>query len=221
VVTGVPILLGALGAVPALGDVLRVTITTPVPPRIETAGIRRVLVTRFLVDKDLPDLDLNRELVSLLRREMRKKTTFEILDVEPPSLPEQPLRDLLANNGFWRRMAETHGADLVITGVAGFEVSDRSGFVQQDEISPYTGQRVRRTRYVEREAFNLRLDLFFIQGSTGKLLYEDQFKAENTVVGGGTDRLAALYGLFEQFEEDILGIVVPKAKQAQRYLFTE
>jgi hypothetical protein len=152
---------------------------------------------------------------------MRKKTTLDILDVEPPALPEQPLRDLLANTGFWRRMAETHGADLVIAGVAGFEAGDRSGFVQQDEISPYTGQRVRRTRYVEREAFTLRLDLFFIRGSTGQLVYEDQFKAENTVVGRGTDRLTALYGLFEQFEEDIMGIVVPRAQKAQRYLFTE
>lgn len=197
------------------------TITTPVPARIDMAGIRRVLVTRFLVEKDLPDVDLNREVVSLLRREMRKKTALDVLEVDPPSLPEQPLRDLLANTGFWRRMAESHGADLVIAGTVGFEASDRSGFVQQDEISPYTGQRVRRTRFIEREGFTLGVGLFFIRGATGQLLYEDRFTGENTVVGRGADRLAALYDLFEQFEEDILGIVIPKAKSAQRFLFTE
>ena len=42
----------------------------------------------------------------------------------------------------------------VLKGKAGFEVSDRSGYVQVDEISPLTGQRVRRTRFVDREGFN-------------------------------------------------------------------
>jgi len=33
-----------------------------------------------------------------------------------------------------------------------------------DEISPVTGQRVRRTRFVEREGFTLNLSLFFLEG---------------------------------------------------------
>ena len=84
-----------------------------------------------------------------------------------------------------------------------------------------TGQRVRRTRYVERENFTLGLSLFFLAGATGRLLYEDQFTGENTLPGHGTDRLTVLYTLFEQFEDDVLGIVVPKPKSAQRFIFTE
>jgi hypothetical protein len=192
-----------------------------VPARIDMTGIHRILVTRFLVDKDVPEIDLNRELVSLLRREMRKKTHLEVLDVEPPPLPEQPFQELLANTGFWRRMAETHAADLTISGKVSFEVSDRSGFVQQDEISPLTGQRVRRPRFIEREGFGLDLNLLFIRGRTGQIAYEDHFTAENTLNGHGTDRLTALFGLFEQFEDDILGILVPKPHTVQRFLLTE
>ena len=184
-------------------------------------GMRKVLVTRFIVDKELQGVDLNREIVALLRKSLRKKTNLEILDVEPPPLPEQPLKELLANSGFWRRLGETHGADLIISGKASFESADRSGYVTQDEISPVTGQRVRRTRFVDREGFTLGLNLFFLDGATGRLLYEDQFTGENTLAGHGTDRLTVLYTLFEQFEDDVVGIVVARPKSAQRYIFTE
>ncbi|HEU4403181.1 MAG TPA: hypothetical protein VFT43_13870 [Candidatus Polarisedimenticolia bacterium] len=205
----------------ALSGPLRVTLTVPMPARVDTSGIRKILVTRFLVDKELPDVDLDKEMVSLLRREMRKKTDLEILNVEPPPLPEQPLADLLANTGFWRRLAESHGADLVISGKVSFTVADRSGYVQQDAISPVTGQRVRRTVFAEREGFTLDLSLFFLRGTTGQRLYEDHFTGQNTLSGQGNDRLTALFSLFEQFEDDVLGIVEPRARTAQRILFTD
>ena len=135
----------------AWAGLLRVAVPVPTPSRIDMQGLRKVLVTRLVVDKDLPEVDLNKEVVTLLRRELRKRTPLEVLDVEPPPLPEEPLPDLLANTGFWRRLAETHGADLVVSGKVSLEISDRSGYVQQDEISPVTGQRVRRTRFVDRE----------------------------------------------------------------------
>ena len=214
------ILLAAPGVVRA-GDVAKVTIAAPMPARLDMTGLRKILVTSFRVDKEVTGVDTNKETVGLLRKLLTKKTNLVILDVDPPPLPEQPLKDLLANSGFWRRLGETYGADLIISGKVSYETADRSGFVTQDEISPVTGQRVRRTRYVDREGFTLNLSLFFMDGSTGRLLYEDQFTGENTVLGLGTDRLTALYTLFEQFEDDVLGIVVPKPRTAQRYIFTE
>ncbi len=210
------------GAPPAMaGDVTRVTITAPMPARIDMTGLRKILVTSFLVDKEIEGVDVNKEIVGLLRKELHKKTTLNILDVAPPVLPEQPLKDLLANSGFWRRLGETHGCDLIISGKVSYESADRSGFVTADEISPVTGQRVRRTRFEERQGFTLGLNLFFLDGATGRLLYEDQFTGENTLPGHGTDNLSVLYTLFEQFEDEVLGIVVPKPRTAQRFIFTE
>jgi tetratricopeptide (TPR) repeat protein len=211
----------AAGSVKSAGEVVRVTLTMPVSPRVDMQGLKRILVTRFRIEADAPDLDLNKELVNLLRRELRKQAQLEVSEAEPPTLPEQPFAELLTNSGFWRRMAGAHGADVLLTGQAGFSIADRSGFVQQDEISPLTGQRVRRTRFVEREAFLLDLRLFLIRGATGALLYEDHFTGENTVVGRASDRLSGLYGLFEQMEGEIMGIVAPRTKVAQRFLFEE
>jgi hypothetical protein len=159
--------------------------------------------------------------VNDLRRDLRRRTNLDILDIEPPPLPEQPLVDLVANTGFWQRLAGRYGADLVIAGRAAFTVTDRSGFVQQDEISPVTGQRITRTRFVDREAFSLDLNLFFLRGSTGALLYEDQFAADETYTGLVNDELSGVHSLFDRLEDDIVGIIVPRPRTVQRSLFTD
>ncbi len=204
----------------ALAGTERVTLSIPTPQRIDTQGIKKILVTRFIIENEVPETDLNKEMVTLCRRLLRKRTRFEVLDVEPPPLPEQPIKDLLANSGFWRKLGEEHGADLIIAGKASFTVADRSGFVNQDEVSPITGQRVRRTRFVDREGFTLDTNLFFLQGKTGALVYEDHFSGENTSLGHA-DRLATLYTIFEEFEGTIAAILVPGTRTVQRHLFTD
>jgi hypothetical protein len=205
----------------AKNDVVRVTLSVPVPERLDMTGVHRILVTRLVVDQEVSQFDLGKEIVTAIRRDLRQKARLDMIDVDPPSLPEQPLQELLANTGFWRRMAEQYEADLIITGQTSFKAADRSGYVQVDAFSPVTGQRVRRSQFVEREAFILDLRLFFLRGSTGELLDEDHFNGEETYLGHGTDKLGGMFDLYEQMAEDIRGIVAPGWRQVQRNLFTE
>ncbi|HEV8199278.1 MAG TPA: tetratricopeptide repeat protein [Candidatus Polarisedimenticolia bacterium] len=203
------------------GKVARVTLFVPTPEHIDMTGLRHVLVTKMVIDEEPDELDLSKELVGVLRRDWRNRTSLDILDVEPPALPEQPIRDLLANTGFWRKLAERYEADLVVAGEAGFKTADRSGYVSVDEVSPMTGQRVRRTRFVTREAFLLDLHLFFLKGETGELLYEDHFSGEHTYDGAGFDRLSGLFMLYDEMAGDIRGIVSPGVRSLPRSLFEE
>ena len=214
-------LLAAWSHASAKNDVVRVTLSVPVPERLDMTGVRRILVTRLVVDQEVSAFDLGKEIVTVIRRDLRQKARLDMIDVDPPSLPEQPLQELLANTGFWRRMAEQYEADLIITGQTSFKAVDRSGYVQVDAVSPITGQRVRRSQFVEREAFILDLRLFFLRGSTGELLDEDHFNGEETYQGHGTDKLGGMFDLYEQMAEDIRGIVAPGWRQVQRNLFTE
>jgi len=200
---------------------VQVQVTLPLPERIDMTGIQTILVTRLVLLNDNPKVDLNREFVGLLKREIRKKTRLKVVEVEPPPLPEQSLEDLVANSPFWKDMAEKFGADLILTGSLGYEISDRSGFVQEDVVSPMTGQRIRRTRFADREGFELKLHLYFLRGLTGKLVYDDRFSEESTVDGKGNDPLTALFGMFDHIEPDILGIVSSNKRTETRTLFTE
>lgn len=212
-----------LAAAPARAKMneIRVTLEVPMREKIDITGLHSVLLTQMIVEEETATVDLGRELVDLLRRDLRRGSRLEPVEGPPPPLPEQPLHELLANTGFWRRLADQHHADLVIAGATTFRTADRSGYETIDAISPTTGQRVRRTVFVEREAFILDLRLFFLRGSTGELVYEDHFNVEETRKGMGYDRLAGLHELYEQMAEDILGIVSPQSRQVQRTIFSE
>jgi hypothetical protein len=62
-----------------------------------------------------------------------------------------------------------------VSGRAVFTTADRSAFVTEDIISPVTGQKIRRTRFAEREEYALEANLWFFKGANGAFLYEDTF----------------------------------------------
>ena len=214
------VLAGLLPLPPASAGTVPVQISLPIPQKIDVTGMRRLLVAGFRASDD-PEVDVDQEFISFARDMLRKRSGFEIIDVEPPPLPEQELKDVIRNASYWRRLARRYSADLIIAGTLEFERSDQSGFVQEDIISPYTGQRLRRTRYAEREGFEMSTRLYYFKGETGELLYEQRLSEEATFDGRGHDGLTALHQLTERSIPEMLGVLMPRQKTETRYLFTE
>jgi hypothetical protein len=63
--------------------------------------------------------------------------------------------------------------------------------------------------------------MYFFRGSTGELIYEDYFAEDSIQEGNAADHLTVFYALTQRLQPDILGIVSPRQRQEQRYLFTE
>ena len=219
-----PVLMAALVAcclvVPASAGTVPVQVRLPIPQKIDVTGMRRLLVAGFRAS-DHPQMDVDEEFIDFTRDMLRKRSTFEILDVDPPPLPEQEMKDIIRNASYWRRLASRYSADLIIAGSVDFERTDKSGFIQEDIISPYTGQRLRRTRYAEREGFSMSTRLYYFMGETGELLYDQRLSEEATFDGRGHDGLAALHQLTERSVPEVLGVLMPRQKTETRYLFTE
>jgi len=213
-------LLVLLPAAAATAGVVEVQIPLPVAQKIDTTAMNRVLVGGFRA-VDHPTVDLDKELNRSLRDLLRKHTRFEVLDVEPLPLPEQSIEDAIRNAAYWKRLGTRFNADLVIGGTLEFGSKDQSGFVQEDLISERTGQRLRRSRWVERESFQMELGLYFFRGSSGDLLYEDHLSEETLFDGKGNDALSVLHQLFERVGDGILGILTPRTRVETRYLLTE
>jgi hypothetical protein len=218
------LLLALLMGIPwgaATAGTVQVHVSLPVPERVDMTGIDTILVTRTVLLNDNPKVDLNREIVSLLKRELRKRTRLHVLDAEAPPLPEQPLDELARNPEFWKDMSGKYGADMILTGSVKYETSDRSSFVTEDVISPLTGQRIRRTRFADREGFEMVFHVYFLRGRDGTLLYDDEFTEDTTVDGKGNDPLTVLFTMFEHIESDMFGIIASKQKTESRILFTD
>lgn len=201
------------------GKIERVTVALPVPPRLKLKGEETVLVASFLTaETDL--LDINRELARFLRSEFRKRTALSVLDVSPPpAVPEQTAEDLLANREFWKHLHREYGADLIVSGLLTYDREDVSGFEETDVVSPRTGQKVRRMRFVEREQFLYSLDIFFIDGATGELLFREQLQRKALFRGAQNDPITAFYELSESIAEDVLAVVTTRSRKDTRVIF--
>ena len=214
----VVMLLTAIGS--ALAGVVEVPVTLPITQKIDVTGMRRILVGGFRSNDD-PSLDIDVEYVKYLRNLLRRRSTFDIIDADSPPLPEQELTDIVANTAYWRRLAQRFSADLIVAGVVNFDRTDKSGFVTEDYINPISGQRSRRTRFAEREGFEMAVTLYFFKGADGELLYEGKLTEEAVFEGRGNDGLTALHQLSERSAPEVLGVLMPRQKTETRYLFTE
>jgi len=200
-------------------DVVEVTVSLPMPPRIKTDGIKTVLVASFLVN-DSEFVDVNREIVHFLRGEMRKRTGFEILDVTPPpAVPEQTLDDMAKNAEFFRWLAREHGADVVVSGAMHYSRRDASGFEDVDIVSDSTGQKIKQTRFVEQEEFTFELEPLYFRGADGSLLFRDRMQRQAIYRGAANDPISAFYELGNAAAGDVLAVIAPRNLPDVRLLF--
>lgn len=200
-------------------DVVEVSVTLPLPPRIEVDGAKTLLVASFLVnDSDL--VNVNREIVRFLRGEIRKHTAFGVLDVNPPpAVPEQTLEDLAKNAEFFRWLGREHGADIIVTGGMNYTRRDASGFEDVDIVSEATGQKIKQTRFVEQEEFTFQLDALYFRGADGALLFKDRTRRKAVYRGSSNDPISAFYELGNSVAGDVLSVVAPRSLTDVRLLF--
>lgn len=201
------------------GKVVRVSVGLPVPARLEIRGDETLLVTSFMTGETVL-LDTNREVVRYLRSEFRKDTNLDVLDINPPpAIPEQTVEDLLANLEFWRYLGRNFEAELIVSGVLNYNREDISTFQDVDIVSERTGQKVRQNRFVEQERFLFELDLFFIDGKTGSLLFRDRLQRAVVFQGIQNDPISAFYALSDSIASDVLAVVSMRIRQDTRLIF--
>ncbi len=201
------------------GKTFQVTVGLPMPPRLKLEGNETMLVIEFL-DDETRFLDINREMVRFLRSAFHNRTAHEILDiVPPPAVPEQTIEDLLANTEFWKHLHREYGADLIVSGALGFDREDISGYQDVDVISSSTGQKVRQTRFMEQERFSYYVEVFFIDGKTGKPLYRDKLQRSAVIRGSQNDPITTFFDLSDTITEEVLAIVQTRIRLDTRRVF--
>jgi len=134
-------------------------------------------------------------------------------------VPEQLFSDLIANREFWKYLGREYGADVIVSGVMLYDRRDASGFRDVDVVSPTTGQKVRQSQFVEEERFGYELDIIFVDGATGELLFRDRLQRSARFRGTQNDPITAFYELSESIAPDLLAIVKPRSREDVRFVF--
>ena len=224
------LLLGILIASPAGAGVDQVRLRLPLKPKLPLRGNERITLAPFIIvtdpekpkDKNLQSIDPQVEFHRFLKKQLEKKTKFDVIQTPPDvKLPTQNLVDLARAQEFWAAVGAQTMAELIVSGSLEFRVEDRSGYKTEEYQSPIDGRTYYRQVYVEQTGFVFDIVFLVLDGHTGEKLLQDEFKDFRQTGSRNRDELQGLFENLFSLENQILNTFVPRDREAERYIFTQ
>jgi hypothetical protein len=219
-------LLIALAGGVAYADAVNVKLMLPVRAALDLTGRKNLQVAPFLVVRQEGessfrgrDLDVRADFHRYLLKVLKRDTDLKVEEVEALDYPTYDLEALSHDRDFWRALGERTGADLIMTGSLDFDIQDKSGYRQEEYTSPYDGRVYYRQVLVEETGFEFDILMHVYDGTTGELLYSDNFKDFKTLEGSGADPLAGMFQNLHALEDRIVGVFAQKEVESTRALF--
>jgi hypothetical protein len=171
-----------------------VSIETPIKAALDVSAFQRVFVAGFSCTGGDGELDLNDEIVRLLRSGLRNTSMMHVVENDPLHLSRNSDTDL----SYWRRVGEEFDGPLIVTGAARFEA------VRGIQPLPLTLTALERRESAarlapqhdfERRGFALELTVVFIDGRTGRRL--SVVTLHDQILYDTTNLVPALRGYFD------------------------
>jgi hypothetical protein len=217
-------------AAPALAGVDQVRLRLPLKARLPLRGNERIALAPFILvtdaekakDKRLQNVDLQGEFHRFLKKQLEKKTKFEVI-LTPPDLklPTPSLTELAKAREFWAAVGAQTSAEIIVSGSLEFKVEDRSGYKTEEYTSPIDGRTYYRQVYVEQTGFLFDIVFLVFDGRTGEKLLQDEFKDFRQTGSRKADELQGLFENLFSLENQILNTFVARDREAERYIFTD
>jgi hypothetical protein len=219
-----------LVAATASAGVDQIRLRLPLKPKLPLRGNERIALAPFILvtdaekarDKRLQNVDLQAEFHRFLKKQLEKKTKFDVIETPPDvKLPTQNLADLARAQEFWAAVGAQTSAELIVSGSLEFRVEDRSGYKTEEYQSPIDGRTYYRQVYVEQTGYVFDIVFLVVDGHTGEKLLQDEFKDFRQTGSKQRDELQGLFENLFSLENQILNTFVPRDREAERYIFTD
>jgi hypothetical protein len=207
-----------------------VRLRLPLKARLPLRGNERIALAPFILvtdaekakDKRLQNVDLQGEFHRFLKKQLEKKTKFEVILTHPDlKLPTPSLTELAKAREFWAAVGAQTSAEIIVSGSLEFKVEDRSGYKTEEYTSPIDGRTYYRQVYVEQTGFLFDIVFLVFDGRTGEKLLQDEFKDFRQTGSRKADELQGLFENLFSLENQILNTFVARDREAERYIFTD
>jgi hypothetical protein len=226
----VALLAALLCAAPLYAGVDQVRMRLPLKPKLPLRGNERIALAPFILitdadkarDKRLQSVDIQGEFHRFLKKQLEKKTKFEVIETPAEiKLPTQNLGELAKAQEFWAAVGSQTAAEIIVSGSLEFKVEDRSGYKTEEYTSPIDGRTYYRQVYVEQTGFLFDIVFLVFDGRTGEKLLQDEFKDFRQTGSRKADELQGLFENLFSLENQILNTFVARDREAERYIFND
>jgi hypothetical protein len=212
-------------ATAAAAGVREVELSLPVRAKLALTGREKLFLGPFLRevkgDEAAPKLgfSVEAEFERELRRLLRKEAKFILLPpvegLRPPS--SDPL-ELSRQSEFWRELGSRTGADFIVAGSIDFMIEERSGYKQEEYVSPYDGRTYYRQVMVEQTGFTYDILLQVYDARTGAIVHEEPLKDFHEVEESNVDEFSGMFANLYSLENQVINIFVPRTVKTKRQL---
>ncbi|MEM7481323.1 MAG: hypothetical protein AAF481_09130 [Acidobacteriota bacterium] len=222
--TGLVLLLISL----PLMSAVEVRLTLPQKARLDLNGRDSVTIAPFLVVTQEGqervqnrNIDVQKEFERYLEKTLRRETELKLIEAPPMDYPTFDLNQLSRESDFWLSIGDRTQADLILAGGLDFDIQDRTGYRTEEYTSPFNGRQYYRQVLVEQTGFEYDILMHVYDGTTGKLLYTDNFKDFQNYEQEQADPLTGMFENLYSLEDRIVGVFTQKEIEATRSLFTD
>lgn len=208
-----------------LASVWEVSLELPSRPKVSLEKGSKVVIAPFLVISEKEDepspygKKAEEELKNYLDKMLSKGEAFQPVKSYGFSLSSTNIEKLKNDSNFWIKICQQYGGKYVISGVLNFEIKERSGYEEEQYVSPYDGRVYTRQKLVEKTGVSLELLVWVFDGKEGKLLYDESFKHFLEKKGSHYDFVTAFFEGVHSFEKKLEQIFFKRPVLQKRYFY--
>jgi hypothetical protein len=192
----------------------KVKLQIPGPSPINLADYAEVAITNFRVEKETPDLEINKEVVDALAFELGRgykgKVAFRTVAWNRDGLIE--------DRAFWKGLGAGSEKTLFLTGGVRYTQEIRKAIIDADTKEIDGPFKTVNKGLAERRIFNLVLDLCLIRADTGEIVFRKEYKETRTFPNPNQPFSFAFYELLPRIKKKFFRTILAEERGQERYL---
>jgi hypothetical protein len=223
-----------------------IPVEIPIQSKIDVTAFQKVLIAGFLTG-GTKSIDPNTETARLLRSQLRTKQDLKVIDADVISLVDevkkqrgtpapaataepqikdeadlQPYEQIFSDADRWKQLGQEYDQPLIVTGSVLFNEISKSGMVSrpQSVVDSSGAEQYRSVReYADMKGYALTLKFVFIDGRSGKQLYDESFHEETLYPAGqNTPALSSYFELMDKLLPSFLNTLSTQKIKGSRML---
>jgi len=191
----------------------KMKVEIPRRTELDIEAFDSVIITPFLVEKEVEGFDLRKEIgdyfVGTFNRKTEVAVTTRDIPVENEALFESP--------DFWKNQESDGESTLFLTGSAQYTSETRKALLKRAK-KRYEDPFPTEAKLEQRKFYTLNINLFLIDAQSGKAVYKREFKETKGYDNPNQTSYFAFFDLIQQIKEKLLRSVLGLEQVQERYL---
>lgn len=191
----------------------KMKIDIPRRTELDLEAFDSIIITPFLVEKEVEDFDLIKEIGDYFESMLNRKTEVAVTTRDIPVKNEAQFE----SSDFWKNQESDGESTLFLTGSAQYTSETRKALLKRAK-KRYEDPFPTEAKLEQRKFYTLNMNLFLIDAQSGKPVYKREFKETKGYENPNQTSYFAFFDLIQKIQEKLLRSVLGLKQVQERYL---